>query len=668
MAAPTAKAMMYDNEVNSKNILVILASLIFLGKVGLFFSQNQNFIQFWDWPGHLEKAAVADWPWKSGWDTAFWGGYPTWTYPNFYHLLLKSFVYLFRSETSGAIALTLLIFFFQLHGLWKLTEKKLKSKPQLTQLSFMATVVFMVYAGGSFMGSFLGTVFTGGGPGSLATALLFYLIAFLDSGSGLISPSGWLLGLLFLTHPLTAMVAMAYLFISTGLAFAKKDQTDFKRGIFTCLTGFLIGLPWILTKLDPSFKTAAFNLPSSPTLFPWIIIIILVLMIINDKSKFSPLILTTILLGILSILPDNIIRGLEGFGIRGIHFFRFSWYMAILFPPILASLVETTGKNKINNRTVMAFSAICLLAILIGPQPRDNIKFNSDYSEIKNFSGRVMDVSRHTFKLDYPQAMEHALLKNTNLSGSTRWIFESGSKGLMFYSLKNAIEPQSFKDGVYLSLFNDSFGNPRRKFNVKKIADLLGVSYVTYTTTDLQSAEKENVWKIGEISWNDNNGDKFALNYYLERIDGISLAESINYNPEIGKDLNLGEWWLDTDKINLYTDDNSQMPPEIDLSQPKVSDLKVQPMEISFKVESEKPAPVVVKFNYSPYWSATSSNGGYVSQPQWITPGNILVYASGEVNLIWKTPQYLSLFGLFSTFYLTLITALLIKKVISNKP
>lgn len=518
------------------------------------------------------------------------------------------------------------------------------------------------------MGSFMGTLFTGGGPGSLATALLFYLIAFRDYGSGLISPSGWLLGLLFLTHPLTAMVAIAYLSISIFLALIKKDQISLKAGIFTCLTGFLIGLPWILTKLDPSFKTAAFNLPSSPSLFPWVIIIILILMIINDKSKFSPLILTTVLLGVLSILPDNMIRSLENFGVRGIHFFRFSWYMMILFPPILTSLAQTTGKNKINNRTIIAFAVISLFTILIGPQPRDNIKFNSDFSKVKDFSGRVMDVSRHTFKLDYPQVMEHALIKNTNLVGSTRWIFESGSKGLMFYSLKNALEPQSFKDGVYLSLFNDSFGNPRRKFNVKKIADLLGVNYVAYTTTDLPPAEKENVWKIGDISWHDTNGDKFNLNYILERIEGISLVDSLNYNPEIGKDLSLGEWWLDSDEINLYVDDDSQAPPDVDLSQPKISNLKIQPMKMSFTVEGDKPAPVVIKFNYSPYWIASSTNGNFISQPQWITPGNMLLYASGQVDLTWRTPQYLIIFGFFSTLYLTLITALLIKRSLSNQP
>ena len=48
----------------------------------------------WDWPGHLERASIAVFPWQGGWDTAFWGGYPTATYPNFYHLLLKGAILL----------------------------------------------------------------------------------------------------------------------------------------------------------------------------------------------------------------------------------------------------------------------------------------------------------------------------------------------------------------------------------------------------------------------------------------------------------------------------------------------------------------------------------------------------------------------------------------------
>lgn len=654
---------MYDNQVKAGNIFIILATLIFLGKVCLFFWQNPNFIQFWDWPGHLEKAAVADWPWKSGWDTAFWGGYPTWAYPNFYHLILKVFISAFKSETSGAIALTVIIFCLQLHGLWKFISGEIKQKPQFNGLTYAVTVAIMVYAGGSYMGSFLGTLFTGGGPGSLATAILFYFLAACKTDVGLFSPAGWLLGLLFLTHPLTAMVAMAYLFFDLSLSILKRNQPDFKKTVFIILTGFLIGLPWILTKLDPSFTTAAFNLPSSPGIFPWILTAFLILFLINDKTKFSPLILTTILMGLLSVMPDKIIRELEGFGIRGIHFFRFSWYMMILFPAILISLLPKTANRKIKKLTLISAAAILLMAIFIGPQPRDNIKFNTDFSQIRDFSGRVMDVSRHTFKLDYPQAMEHELAKNTNLVGSTRWIFESGSKGMMFYSLKNAIEPQSFKDGVYLSLFNDSFGNPRRKFDIRNAADLLGVNYVAYTTDIPPATDRPDIWKIGDISWQDTNGDKFSLYYLLERIGDISLIETLDYNPQPGKDLDFGEWWLNEDKIHLLTDTDYDLPPLVNLSRPFIENIKIEPMRISFKVESDVPAPILIKFNYSPYWKNISSDNTTDFQPLWITPGNMLIYAAGQVNLIWQTPRYLVIFGFVSaiSFILALFLTIRIK-------
>lgn len=633
---------------------MVLAAAIYLGKAGLFFYQNPQFAYFWDWPGHLQKAALADWPWRGGWDTTFWGGYPTWAYPNFYHMVLRVFTYAFRSETSGAIALTLIIFCLQLHGLWKFVKGELGKKSQLTGLTFAITVAIMVYAGGSFMGSFLGSLFTGGGPGSLATAILFYFLAVYRTDTGLLSPAGWLLGLLFLTHPLTAMVAMAYLFFGLGLSILKRNQLDFKKTVFIILTGFLIGLPWILTRIDPSFTTAAFNLPSSPSVFPWILSIGLILFLINDITRSSPLILTTITIGLLSVMPDKFIRGLEEFGIRGIHFFRFGWYMMILFPAILVSFLPKTGSRKIKKITFYFTAVILLAAIFIGPQPRDNIKFNTDFSQIMDFSGRVMDVSRHTFKLDYPQAMEHALAKNTNLVGSTRWIFESGSKGLMFYSLKNAIEPQSFKDGTYLSLFNDSFGNPRRKFDIGNAADLLGVNYVAYTTDSLPPADRKDVWKIGDVSWSDANGDKLSLYYLLEKIGDVPLVTALNYNPEIGKDLNLGEWWLDSAQTRLVTDVDYQLPPEIDLSQPKIENLEIRPGEISFRVDGDVPAPILIKFNYSPYWQASAPKGSFSSQPLWITPGNMLIYASGQIDLIWKTPQYLIIFGAISAICLFL--------------
>lgn len=618
-------------------IIAAITAAIYLGKAGLFFYQNPGFTDFWDWPGHLQKATIADWPWKSGWDTTFWGGYPTWVYPNGYHLILKLFITIFKSDFWGAAVLTLIIFGLQLHGLHRFVFGRLgDKKKKLASLAFAATVAVMAYSGGSFMGSFWGTLVTGGGPGALATAIFLYFMA---------APSGILLGLLFLVHPLTAMVAAGYLIVAGTMALMGKNQDEFKKCIFSFLTGLVIGLPWILTQLDPSFSSTAVNLPSNPDAYPWILIIILILILVNDRKKISPLILTMIGFGLLAVVPTQLIRRLEHLGIRGLHFYRFIWFFNLSFAAITASLVSDSWEKKVKNPTLAVAFLIILTAITFGPQPKPQVDLKLDIAPVADFSGRVMDASRHAFKLDFPQTVEHALVKETNLVGSSRWIFESGSRGLMFYALKNGLEPQSFKDGTYLSFFNDSFGKPRREANIREMADLLGVNYVTYTSEN-PAPERENIWKVGEISWTDSAGQNLRLNYLMEKISDSPLVGTIDYIPEADSKVNLGDWWLGTgDKNKLITDNREQQSKDINLSMPEVSGVEIKPEKITFKVAGNRPAPVVVRFSYSPYWQAETSGEGSVSQPAWITPGNMLVYGWGNITLTWKPPIYASIFG-----------------------
>lgn len=614
-----------------------MAAAIYLGKAGLFFYQNPQFTYFWDWPGHLQKASIADWPWKSGWDTTFWGGYPTWAYPNFYHLVLKLFIRVLGSEALGAAGLALAIFGLQLHGLWRFISKTLGGqKKKLAVLAFTATVVVMAYSGGSFMGSFWGTLVTGGGPGAMATAIWLYFMA---------APSGLLFGLLFLTHPLTAMAAAVYLIFAGVTAILRRNRQEFKKLAFTGLVGILIGLPWILAQLDPSFASTAVNLPSSPEAYPWILIFGLVLALINDQKKINPLVLTMIALGLAAVTPQQLIRQFENWGIRGLHFFRLIWFFNLTLATIMAAMIPVSSVKKIKAATMAAGILIILMAIGLGPQPKPEVDLRPDFSRVKDFNGRVMDVSRHAFKLDYPQTVEHGLTKETNLIGSTRWIFESGSRGLMFYSLKNGLEPQSFKDGTYLSFFNDSFGKPRRQANIGEMADLLGVNYVTYTSEN-PPPDRENIWKIGEISWTDGAGQKLRLNYLMEKISDEPLVTTLDYIPEAVPDIDLGDWWLgEADKNKLMTDEEYLPPENIDLSIPEIQDIKINPMDLSFKVDGNAPAPVLVKFSWSPYWQAQSPDGGYAGRPMWITPGNMLIYAQGDIKLFWKPPLYMAIFG-----------------------
>lgn len=667
--------------------LIILASLIYLGKAVIFFAENPNFLLIWDWPGHLERASIATFPWQGGWDTAFWAGYPTATYPNFYHLLLKAAIILAGgNEKAGAIGLTFAILFLQLHALFILTKRIIKTEIGQTA-AFLLTLALMSHGSGSLMGSFRGTLFTGGGPGALASAQLLYFL----STKHFRERSLWL-GLMFLTHPLSALIGLIELLIKllsnfktqflnsggaggvpveppqrseeVGWGAAKRqDPSHIKHQLITLLIGTLIGLPWILPMLDPSFATVAFNLGGNPTQLPWIFISILLLIIVESSAARGPLILTALIVGLLTVTPNWIMKLIEQLGIRGIHFYRFGWYVLLLSPTAIISGIRSNFDNlilkQLNKNTKLSLATLSLLAIAVGNQPKLNVELKTDFSKVTDLSGRVMDTAGHTSGLGIPQAMEHLLIKNTNLVGSTRWLFESGSKGLQFYDLKSTVNPSSFRDGTNIDTYVDLVGNNRRSVDIEKAAKLLGVSYLSYTTRQLpQNIDNQKLFHIGTITVR-NGQTLIPLYYVLEKVSGATLIDTLEVLPEVNPDVDLGEWWAKGEWNSLVASEPPPIPTtEINLSRPEVKNLAIDASIISFLVESEAPAPVSVRFTYSPYWTARSVSNSYVSQPIWVSPGNMLVYGSGKIELVWKTPSYLARFSPISAITLMVLVTL----------
>lgn len=637
-----------------KNWLVLLASLIYLGKAVLFFHQNPNFTLFWDWPGHLQRARVISWSSfarmrEGGWDTTFWGGYPTITYPGLYHLLLKTSVTIAGSEWLGAVILTLVVFTAQLHSLRRFIKTLAQSRwgKLYENAAFLGAVAMMSLSAGSLMGSFRGTVFTGGGPGALGTAMLLYFLA----SRNWIHQAVWL-GLLFLSHPLSAAVALIYWLAKLSIAIRKMKIKTIKKLVFCLIWGLLIGLPWILPQIDPAFETTAINLHGTGEWLPWGIMVVLWLAIIQDLSWLSPLVLLMLAVGTLSVLPLRITRLADQVGVRGIHFFRFQWYLFLLCPLVFSSLAASVKSRfrageKLKRSTKAAATAVALLTIAVGSQPTEKIWFDFDYRSVESLSGRVMDVSRHSTAFGIPQAMEHELVKNTGLIGSTRWIFESGSRGQMFYDLKDALDPNSFRDGVYLDAFSNRLGERRLNLDIKRTADLLGVEYVSFTASRLPEKNRDNLWYLGKAEALEASGNRLTAHYFLEKITDSPLAVTLDKIPRITDSVDLGEWWTGMNWDELAVEELPELPrqQELDFSQPEISSLAVYPDRIALAVNSDQPAPVLLKFSYSPYWTARAiDDQGWVSSPVWITPGHLLVFARGNIELNWETPSYLITF------------------------
>jgi hypothetical protein len=312
-----------------------------------------------------------------------------------------------------------------------------------------------------------------------------------------------------------------------------------------------------------------------------------------------------------------------------------------------------------------------LLLIFSGSQPSLNLTVQRDVQDIPGISGRVMDASRHSESLAIPQAMEHELAKQKNVVGSTRWIYESGSKGIMFFGLKNALEPLSFKDGTMLSMFEDSKGKPLQDLDIKETADLLGINYVAYTELAAPNNEElasGRLLSLGSVTAPWANGGDVTAYYLLKKISDAPLVLSLGRLPEVNPDLNVGEWWFQTNHKTLYTTSPFAVPIDLDLSEPPVDLLEISPMSLSLRIRSDRPTPVFVKFGYSPYWSARATEAGSIAvDPMWITPGYLFLIGSGDIKLTWTTPFYLRVFSPVSILALVTMLVLTLPQLLAHK-
>lgn len=631
-----------------------MTAAIFLGKAAFFFYQNPQFSYFWDWPGHLEKARVATWPWTGGWDTAMWGGYPTWLYPNLFHLLLKEMVKIFGAETTAVALAGTGLLIGELAAAWNFCRRFISSKRKdLIGLSFLITAWVISVADRTLMGSFIGTLFTGGAPGALGTALL---LLFLSTERWIWQ--GILLGLMFLSHPLSAIVGLIYLTFQL-IVFVKTRQVDlFKRVLWSLMSGLVIGLPWLLPQLDPSFASTSLNLPGSVSYAPWVIIALVSVISLERGLLSQPLVMTVLATGVLAVIPADWAAAFNLINLRGWHFYRFSWYLMILAPTAVMMGRWNFGLKKSSWVVVILFLVI---GIWSGESPKQVARLEIDepmVATIKTWQGRVMDVSRHAFSFGFAQTMEQELVKNSDLVGSTRWIWEAGSRGLLYFGLKNAIDPMSFKDGTFLTTFNDPLGNPRQPLAIKETANLLGVTHISYTSRILPAAGRTDVWKLGEIKLEVAGAEQQRYYYLLEKVGDIQMAQSLAGLPEVDRNIDLGEWWINTDRKQLFTREPIRAELNFDFSQPKIEIIDIGPTKIHLAADSENYVPMILKFSYSPYWSAKPlTPNSKVIQPEWVTPGQMFLAGSGEFELTWETPKYMRIFSGLSAASLGMLVA-----------
>jgi hypothetical protein len=656
--------------LNKLSILFFTALLILKG---IYYIQtNPQFYLYWDAPGHLQKALIADFPWNSGWDTTFWGGYPTSTYPNLSHLILNLFIRVTSSVSASFSFYYLLLLFFFVISLSRFIKHFIKPDTLRFFIFTLTLFLFIIpppYLLGGFHGTFVAGSFTA------LLAIVFLLNYFSETqwwGRAL-----WA-GLIINTHTLTATVLFAYLsirIISKLVHFILQKPTQIKKLIYEILLTTVLALPWLLVVIDPSISHSASNFSRPYSAFILALFIVL-LLLIYEKRLFNKYSLFIVSLLTLSLIPTDLSFKLQQAGFRGFHFYRYLIYFALLAPTFISIGIQTELTKLIQNAKILtrlAIISILVLAISLTNHTEFALTIDYHFDNLNKLEGRYINAASAADTPIFIHALNNLLATNTNLNGGNGLFYESSELGVLYYSLIEALNPRAFKTGSINAHF-DQFKRRWTDAEVLEVAKLLGVNYAIVSSLNQEIEKKDDtIWQIATITQSNNPQSGPTAYLYLDKLNDEPLITTLSYIPEQQPDLDLGEWWVKGDIFTPYIKNQPDLSVnQVDFTQPAVKLSQIEPTKITFVVDSPKPAPTLLKFSYSPHWQSRPANSqGHTTQPQWITPGFMLLFSSGEIILEWRPPIIYQLYSKLSAFTLIiLIIFYLAKKLpaINKKP
>ncbi len=637
----------------------VLVGTALVAKISYFFIKHSTFLYFWDYLGHVQEAINISWPWVGGWNNLYWGGYPTLLYPPASHWLLKALIMITPSMSVAVSFFVVLSILLLLHSLWRFSKNRL-SDPNQQLTAFSLSIACYVLSPVNSLVSIKGTLFSGTITATLAISLFIYFLTSKKWHS-----KGLWLGLLFLTHALTSSLAILFMLIELIYLFFSSSTHKFikiKHWFYSLLLAISIGLPWILPFLDQRFQHTAFNITGRLYVLGIICLILLAISLVThliNKKTPSKFLVFTLLVGLLSIMPLWPTKIIEQHFLRGIHFYRYYSFLVILTPTVILA-----NKNKISNYLIAKINqpiakiialATILLTLLIPLSPF-LYRFETYWDKIPtDVKGKFIDVATKTDIDLFTRTADHLLATNTNLIGSLGLFFESSHTGINYAVTKHLLNQKSYSVPIY-KIYIEELANKIE--NVDYLLNLLGINYQTYTS---DQKEEEGAFTFAMVDiLDEKRGLHRQRFYHLKKINDVKLIEALSETVEINPNLDLWEWWSSSEK-KITTRENHEPPPSLNLDLPQIKNIKILPNKISFSVDSADSAPVYLKFSHSSYWLATALNeSSFTSQPIWVTPGNMMVYAAGDIELNWITPSYLKIFGPISLVTLVITIIILI--------
>ena len=473
---------------------------------------------------------------------------------------------------------------------------------------------------------------------------------------------GLVFGLTVLTHTISASAILGILGISTFISLIKKDKETATRYVITAIVGLAIGAIWlvpylVINPLVPRGGMTGYQDVVFIFLAGFFSYLVFEKLNIRQKSRDYSLGVSGILLFLLGMFPYKL-------NSTGIQFNRYAYFGLIIIIPFI--FAKTQIKNAPKSPRLIA--VLVVLFLLIAKE----VERFPIYPKIINenqysFSGRILDATTTSGKLHFPHYLNTKLVLNgKNLVATGGTFVENAPNAILALSLRMAVNPNS-----WFPLFTGSYKNIltlNTRENIKEKMRLFGISHILISNNgeigESALVENENKYHVlDEVVFGNASEHKPIVDYAVELKDTSPLVLPLSYIPEYTKDRNLYDAWSSLSLGNLYTKDQNvvgYVTNDLDFNA-SVDDLQIDSDEIRFKVFSKAPAPILVKFAYSPFLKAYS-NGREIKVMK-VSPDFILVFAQGNVAVTTFVPKSFVLAKYVTLFSLLLVSSYLAVRV-----
>jgi len=322
-----------------------------------------------------------------------------------------------------------------------------------------------------------------------------------------------------------------------------------------------------------------------------------------------------------------------------IHLYRFNIYFLLLIPVFIINFI----KKKSN--FLILIIIFCSLVILNYSSIHFRIKNELSIGDMEKLDGRVLIIGP-------PESPEYGSTRDTIIPMKSKNIVVKGP-----YS-ESSLNAFILID-LYKSIRNDTHYPYESEHSVKNISksasakiiqnqvSLLGINYLI-TPNDVWYPYKELVKENIVV----HNG----VNYSLYRISNSSLIEVLNYKPKTVKDSwykAVREWFSSENVSKVFV--NEEVPEYEGRGGEKVKILNISKTQeyIKFKVDSNKPVPILIKISEFPNWNAYLN--GQPTKIYRASPYIMLIYGNGIIELKYKNTIWDYMGVIVSAFGLMLI-------------